>query len=190
MNTPKILSLLVAAALASTTQAQTWNYDAAHSGVAFEVRHMVVSTTRGQFDSATIVLTGDPSKPSSLSAKVSIPVASIDTRNEQRDTHLRSPDFFDAAKFPLIEFQSTKVTGKGRKLVMHGDLTLKGVRKPVAIPFTLSGPIQDPWKNTRIGLEGAIEIDRKAFGVGAETPDAIVGEKIAVKISYEGILQK
>lgn len=190
MKSPRLLALALALAAASTTSAQTWNHDLAHSGIAFEVRHMVVSTTRGQFDSSVVTLSGDPSKPATLSAKVVIPVASIDTRNEKRDEHLRAPDFFDVAKFPVIEFQSTKVTGKGRKLVMHGDLTMKGVRKTIAIPFTLSGPIEDPWKNTRIGLEGSLQIDRKEFGVGTETPDAIVGEKIEVKISYEGTLQK
>ncbi len=190
MKLSSLASVALALAMASTSQAQTWNHDLAHSGIAFEVRHMVVSTTRGQFDSSVVTLTGDPSKPATLSAKVVIPVASIDTRNEKRDEHLRAPDFFDVAKYPVIEFQSTKVTGKGRKLVMHGDLTMKGVRKTIAIPFTLSGPIEDPWKNTRIGFEGAIQIDRKEFGVGSDTPEAIVGEKIEVKISYEGILQK
>lgn len=185
----KFIALAIALA-ASGLQAQTWNFDRAHSSVAFSIRHLLVSTTRGEFDSLSVTVTGDPAKPTTLSVQASIPVASVDTRNEKRDEHLRTPDFFDAAKFTTIEFKSTKVVKKGKQLVLVGNLTLHGVTKVVEIPFTLSGPVADPWKNTRIGLEGSFKLNRKDYGVGAETPDAVVAEEVLVEISYEGIQQK
>lgn len=186
----KILALALVALASVSVQAQTWSFDRSHSSVAFAVKHLLVSTTRGEFDSFTVELTGDAAKPTTLAAKVSIPVASIDTRNDKRDEHLRAPDFFDAAKYPTIEFVSTKVVKKGKQLVMTGNLTMHGVTKAIEIPFTVSGPVVDPWKNTRVGLEGTLTIARKDFGVGAETPDAVVGEQVVVDLSYEGILQK
>lgn len=186
----KVLALALVALASAAVQAQTWSFDRSHSSVAFAVKHLLVSTTRGEFDSFTVELTGDAAKPTTLAAKVSIPVASIDTRNDKRDEHLRAPDFFDAAKYPTIEFVSTKVVKKGKQWAMQGNLTMHGVTKAIEIPFTVSGPVVDPWKNTRIGLEGSLTINRKDYGVGAETPDAVVAEQVVIDLSYEGILQK
>jgi polyisoprenoid-binding protein YceI len=186
----KVLALALVALAASAVQAQTWSFDRSHSSVAFAVKHLLVSTTRGEFDSFTVELAGDAAKPTSLSAKVSIPVASIDTRTDKRDEHLRSPDFFDAAKFPTIEFVSTKVVKKGKQWAMLGNLTMHGVTKAIEIPFTITGPVLDPWKNTRVGLEGSLTLNRMDYGVGTGTPDAVASEQVVINISYEGILQK
>ncbi|MCB9496317.1 MAG: polyisoprenoid-binding protein [Fibrobacteria bacterium] len=186
----KSLILSIGLFLATATTAQTWNFDASHSSVDFSARHLLVSNTRGNFDSMQITLSGDPKNLSSLEAKATIQVASINTRNSKRDEHLRAEDFFDAAKFPQIEFVSTKVVGKNGKGTMTGDLTMHGVKRTVSIPFTVSGPIEDPWKNTRLGLEGTLKIQRKDFGIGASIPDGVVGPEIVVDIVFEGIQQK
>ena len=179
----KIPSLLVALALAATTQAQSWTFDAAHSSVAFAIKHLAVSTTRGEFDKVEATLSGDPKKPASLSAEVTIQVASVNTKNDKRDEHLRSPDFFDVAKFPTIVFKSEKVEVKGGKNVMVGTLTMHGTSKKVEIPFTISGPVVDPWKQTRVGLEGSFALDRQDYGVAGGVP--AVGNEVKIDISTE-----
>lgn len=181
----KIRILLATALAASLAQAQSWNFDAAHSNVAFAIKHLAVSTTRGEFDKIDVKLTGDATKPTTLQAEVTIQTASINTKNEKRDEHLRAPDFFDAAKYPTITFKSEKVEAKGGKYVMHGTLGMHGVAKKVSIPFEVSGPTIDPWKNTKIGLEGSLVVDRQDYGVGTSTPGAIVGNEVKVEISAE-----
>jgi len=187
------LALALAIAV-SSPKAEIWNLDKSHSSVEFSVRHLVISSVKGQFDSFQISVTGDPAKPTTFAAKVTIPAASIDTRDAKRDEHLRSPDFFEVAKFPAVEFQSTKVISKGKQLVLVGNLTLHGVTKSVEIPFTVSGPVVDPWKNTRIGLEGSLVLNRKDYGINfsavADNGGAVVSDEVTVSINYEGILQK
>lgn len=179
----KILSLVFGLALAASVQAQTWTHDAAHSSVGFAIKHLAVSTTKGEFDKVEVKLSGDPKKPASLSAEVTIQTASVNTKNSMRDEHLRKEDFFDVAKFPTITFKSEKVETKGGKSVMVGTLTLHGVSKKVEIPFEVTGPTEDPWKNTRIGLEGAFSIDRTEYGMTGGTP--AVGKDVKIEISTE-----
>ncbi|HNY29617.1 MAG TPA: YceI family protein [Fibrobacteria bacterium] len=179
----KVLSLVAALAVAASIQAQTWTHDAAHSTVNFAIKHLAVSTTRGEFDNVAIKLSGDPKKPSTLAAEVTIQAASVNTKNSSRDDHLRKEDFFDVAKYPEITFKSDKVESKGGKHVMVGTLTLHGVSKKVSIPFELSGPTEDPWKNTRIGLEGAFTLDRTEYGMTGGTP--AVGKEVKIDISSE-----
>lgn len=178
-----IRSLLASLALATTLQAQSWTFDAAHSSVAFAIKHLAVSTTRGEFDKVDMVLTGDPKKPTTLSADVTIQVASVNTKNEKRDEHLRAPDFFDAAKFPTITFKSEKVEVKGGKNVMVGTLTMHGVAKKIEIPFDISGPVVDPWKMTRVGLEGSLTLNRQDYGIAGGAP--AVGNEVKIDISSE-----
>ncbi|QQS05538.1 MAG: YceI family protein [Fibrobacterota bacterium] len=184
----KILSLVFGLALAASTQAQTWNHDTAHSSVAFAIKHMAVSTTRGEFDKVSIKLSGDPKKPATLAAEVTIAAASVNTKNTGRDEHLRKDDFFDVAKFPEITFKSEKVEVKGGKNLMTGTLTLHGVAKKVSIPFQLTGPVEDPWKNTRVGLEGSLTIDRTDYGMTGGVP--AVGKEVKIDISTEFIQAK
>lgn len=184
----KILSLVFGLALAATTQAQTWVHDTAHSSVNFAIKHMAVSTTRGEFDKVAIKLSGDPKKPATLAAEVTIQAASVNTKSTMRDDHLRKEDFFDVAKFPEITFKSEKVESKGGKNTMVGTLTLHGVSKKVSIPFTLTGPMEDPWKNTRIGMEGEFQIDRTEYGMTGGVP--AVGKEVKIDISTEFIQAK
>lgn len=181
----KIQLLLATILAASAAQAQSWSFDAAHSNVGFAVKHLAVSTTRGEFDKIDVKLTGDATKPATLQAEVTIQAASVNTKNEKRDEHLRAADFFDVAKYPAITFKSDKVEAKGGKYLMHGTLNLHGVAKKVAIPFEVSGPTIDPWKNTKIGLEGSLTIDRQEYGVGSSTPGPIVGNDVKIEISAE-----
>ncbi|MEN9308458.1 MAG: hypothetical protein RL173_2390 [Fibrobacterota bacterium] len=169
--------------LVAGVQAQTWNFDAAHSSVAFAIKHLAVSTTKGEFDKVDIKLSGDPKKIATLAAEVTIQTASVNTKNEKRDEHLRAPDFFDAAKFPTITFKSEKVEVKGGKNYMVGTLTMHGTPKKIEIPFELTGPVEDPWKQTRIGLEGALTLDRTEYGVAGGVP--AVGKEVKIDISSE-----
>lgn len=179
----KIRSLLASLVLAATLQAQSWTFDASHSSVAFAIKHLAVSTTRGEFDKVEMVLAGDPKKPTTLSAEVTIQAASVNTKNEKRDEHLRAPDFFDAAKFPTIVFKSEKVEIRGGKNIMVGTLTMHGVSKKIEIPFEISGPVVDPWKMTRMGLEGSFSLDRQDYGVSGGVP--AVGNEVKIDISSE-----
>lgn len=182
----KTKTLFAALLFATASFAQTWTFDAAHSSVAFSIKHLAVSTTKGEFDKVDIKLTGDAKKPTTLAAEVTIQTASVNTKNEKRDEHLRAPDFFDAAQFPTIVFKSEKVTFKGGKGVMSGMLTMHGVSRKIDIPFTLSGPVEDPWKNTRIGLEGAFTLDRTDYGVSGGVP--AVGKEVKIEISSEFLI--
>lgn len=179
----KFKLLLLALASVASVQAQTWNFDGSHSSVGFAIKHLAVSTVHGEFDKVEATLTGDPKKPATLAAEVTIQVASVNTKSDKRDEHLRSPDFFDAAKFPTITFKSEKVETKGGKNVMVGTLTMHGVAKKVEIPFELSGPVADPWKNTRVGLEGSFTLDRQDYGVAGGVP--VVGNEVKIEISTE-----
>jgi len=179
----KMQALLASLTLAAGLQAQTWTFDGTHSSVGFAIKHLAVSTVHGEFDKIEATLTGDPKKPASLAAEVTIQVASVNTKSDKRDEHLRSPDFFDAAKFATITFKSEKVEVKGGKNILLGTLTMHGVSKKVEIPFELSGPVVDPWKQTRVGLEGAFTLNRQDYGVAGGVP--VVGDEVKVEISAE-----
>lgn len=180
-------TLLIPAALfaAAMAQAQAWNFDAAHSNVGFAIKHLAVSTTRGEFDKIDVKLTGDAAKPTTLQAEVTIQATSVNTKNEKRDEHLRGADFFDVAKYPAITFKSDKVEAKGGKYLMHGTLAMHGVSKKITIPFEVSGPTVDPWKNTKIGLEGALTLERQDYGIGGSFPAAVLGNEVKIEISAE-----
>lgn len=182
MKTKILLASILATAAA---QAQTWSFDAAHSNVSFAIKHLAVSTTRGEFDKIDVKLTGDASKPTTLQADVTIQSTSVNTKNDKRDEHLRGADFFDVAKYPAISFKSDKVEAKGGKYLMHGTLNLHGVAKKVVIPFEVSGPAVDPWKNTKIGLEGTLTIERQNYGIGGSFPAAVLGNDVKIEISAE-----
>src|SRR5579872_441499 len=139
--------------MATATAVSTWNIDPAHSVAEFKVKHMMISNVKGSFPKVSGVLTFDESDLSKSSVEASIDVASIVTRDEQRDGHLKSADFFDVEKYPTMTFKSTKVTptgaGEGK---VEGDLTIRDVTRKVV--FAVEGPTEpgkDPWGNTRIG---------------------------------------
>jgi len=174
--------------------ASTWNIDPSHSAIAFTVRHMVVSKTRGRFTKWSGQLRFDPEDPAASSVEVNIEPGSIDTADAQRDAHLRSPDFFDVEKFPGASFRSTKVEDRGGdRYRVTGDLTLRGVTRPVVLDVTYEGSGKDPWGGERAGFSASTSLERKQFGLewnkALETGGLLVGEKVDLTLEIEAIKQ-
>lgn len=187
-----VLAVLAAPVLASA-QANVWNLDPAHSHASFTIRHLVISNVRGDFQKLSGKVALDEKDVSKSSVEATIEAASIDTRIPDRDNHLRSPDFFDVAKYPTITFKSTKVQDGGKgKLKVTGDLTIHGVTKPVVLDVEGPTPeVKDPWGNARRGFAGSTTIDRRDFGLTwSKLVEAgpVVGNE--VKIELEGELVK
>ncbi len=182
------LALAIAPALAFG-QATTWNVDPAHTRVGFSVKHLVISDVKGEFSKVSGKAQLDESDLSKSSVEMTIEVASVDTRDEKRDAHLKSADFFDAAKFPTITFKSTKVVaGKDGAVTVTGDLTMRGVTKPVTLEGTISKSIVDPWGLTRRGVSFTGKLDRKEWGVSwSKVTDvgAVVGDEVKLDIQAE-----
>jgi polyisoprenoid-binding protein YceI len=165
--------------------AGTWKVDPAHSSVAFEVKHMMISTVRGHFRVFDGTLEAAEDDPAHSRAWGSIDVASIDTGNAERDEHLRSPDFFDADRYPEIRFESTRVAHvEGGTYNVWGNLTIKDVTREVEMTATVEGAGQDPWGIERVGIAIRGEIDRTEFGLRYQqklaTGGLLVGEKVKV----------
>lgn len=142
-----------------------YRMDVAHSVIGFSIRHNELALISGRFKDFTGMIHYDAKDVTKSSVEFNAKVESIDTGVEARDRHLRTADFFDVAKFPEMTFQSTRVERKGKNLLLYGDLTLKGVTKPVTLPFTLTGAIKDGRGNTRIGISAQTKIDRRDFGI-------------------------
>jgi polyisoprenoid-binding protein YceI len=183
---------LLAAGLSSPpATAQTWNVDPSHSSAEFSVRHLMISSVRGTFSKVGGTITGDPKNPSGLTINATVDVASVDTREPDRDKHLRSPDFFDAEKFPVMTFKSKRVTAAGAgKMKITGDLTIKGITKEVVLDVEGPTPeIKDPSGNTRIGASATTTINRKDFNIlWNKTMDSggmVVGEDVKITIDVE-----
>jgi polyisoprenoid-binding protein YceI len=170
----------------------TWDIDAAHSTVGFSVRHMMVSKVRGYFRefSGEIVTAEDPTQ-SSVTATINMD--SIDTRQEQRDAHIRSADFFDVGNHTELTFRSTGVRTDGADWTVEGDLTIKGVTKPVTLELEIQGFGPDAYGGTRAGFSAKTEISRKAFGVDIDMPmdggGVVVGDKINIELEIEVVLR-
>ena len=172
----------------------TWNIDPSHSAIAFSVRHMVVSKTRGRFLKWSGQIRFDPDEPAASSVEVTIDPASLDTAEPQRDAHLRSADFFDVEKFPTASFRSTKVEGlAGDRYRITGNLTLHGVTKAVVLDATYEGSGKDPWGGERAGFVASTSIDRRDFGLewnkALETGGLLVGEKVELTLEVEAVKQ-
>ena len=171
----------------------TWNIDPVHTHVEFKVRHMMITNVKGQFTGVTGVLTLDEQDITKSHVQASIDAASINTREADRDTHLKSADFLDVEKFPTLTFASTRVTRTGEgELQVEGDLTIHGVTRRVE--FSVEGPTQpgkDPWGNTRIGWTATTKINRKDFGLtwnaALETGGILVGEDVTITSDVEAI---
>ena len=181
-----------ATAAAKTTS--TWNVDPAHSAASFKVRHMMISNVKGTFQGVRGVLQLNEADPALSSIEATIPVSGLSTGDEQRDAHLKSPDFLDAAQYPDMTFRSTGISGADGMdgYSITGDLTIHGVSHPVrfAVP-ELSVPAKDPWGNTRIGLEASAKINRKDFGLtwnsSLETGGVLVGEDVIISLDIQFI---
>ncbi|HEX4448939.1 MAG TPA: YceI family protein [Polyangiaceae bacterium] len=170
----------------------TYTVDYQHSDVSFSVRHMVFAKVRGHFTKWTADLAFDPASPTAASLNVTIDATSIDTREAQRDGHLKSPDFLDVEKYPQITFKSTKVQKTGdKKYAVTGDLTIHGTTNSVNLDVEELGGGKDPWGNQRIAFAAKTRIDRKEFGLkwnqALETGGVLVGDHIDIDIDVEAI---
>ena len=164
----------------------TYTLDPSHSRIGFVARHAMVTKVRGAFNEAEGTATLDGADPSKSSTTITLQVASIDTRNEQRDGHLRTNDFLDAEAFPTITFTSTSVAHEGgMDFEVTGDLTIKNVTKSITIPLEYQGTAKDPYGNDRIGFEGSVAINRSDYGVtynaALETGGVLVSDKITLE---------
>jgi polyisoprenoid-binding protein YceI len=174
--------------------AGTWAIDPVHSEVSFVVRHMMVSKVRGRFDKfeGTIV-TGEDPFASSVTASVDL--TSINTGQEQRDAHIRSADFFEVEKYPTMDFVSTAIKAGEEGYVLEGDLTLKGITKPVAFNLEVNGFGPDAYGGTRVGFSAETHIGRSEFGVNFNGPipgvpgGVAVSENVTITLEIEGVLQ-
>ena len=172
--------------------AGTWDIDAAHSTVGFSVRHMMVSKVRGYFRefSGELVTAEDPAQ-SAVTATIDL--GSIDTRQDQRDAHIRSADFFDVESYPQMSFRSTAVRTQGPDWFVDGELTLKGHTRPVTLTLELNGFGPDAYGGYRAGFSAKTEINRNDFGVDIKMPmdggGVVVSDKISVELEIEAVLR-
>jgi len=168
-----------------------WDFDHAHSSIDFTVRHMLVSKVRGRFTKWSGDIQIDEQDPTKSRVSAKIDVASVDTHEPQRDGHLRSPDFFDAANHPSIEFQSKRITKKSDDVYeLVGDLTIRGTTREVSLEVERGGLVaKDPWGKRRLGFTATGSIDRKEFGVSfnqvLDQGGLALGEKVSITIEIE-----
>lgn len=168
----------------------TWNLDPSHSSVEFAVKHMVISSTKGRFTDYAVEAEVDEANLANSKAIVRINAASIDSRDEKRDAHLRSGDFFDAENHPYITFESKRLEPKGGSdYRIVGDLTIRGVTKEVVLDGEVTGPVKDPWGGTRFGLSAHGKVNRKEWGLtwnaALETGGLLVSDDVKLNIETE-----
>ncbi len=190
-NMLSLATLAVLTLTSTTARADVWTIDPAHTTIAFSVRHMMVSNVRGQFSKFNGSVDGAPAHPTDAKIAASIEAVSIDTANQKRDEHLRSPDFLDVVKFPMVTFASKKIEKvSDTKYKVTGDLTLHGVTKEIVLDVSdVTPPIKDPMGNLRAGAEAKTTINRQDFGVSFnKTLDGgglVVGDEIPITIDVE-----
>jgi polyisoprenoid-binding protein YceI len=177
----------------TTSSLTAWNLDPAHSPAEFKVKHMMISNVKGNFSGISGVLQLDAGDITRSSIEASIPVATVNTGDAQRDGHLKSADFFDAERFPAMTFKSTAVQRIGEgELAVTGNLTLHGVTR--AVTFAVEGPTEpakDPWGNMRVGLSATTKINRKDFGLtwnaALEAGGVLVGDDVTIMLDVQFI---
>lgn len=168
---------------------RTWNIDPAHSSVGFTIRHLMISKVHGNFTRWSGSLVFDEAEPAASKVEVQIDVASIDTRESNRDAHLRTGDFFEVEKFPHMTFKSTRVEGSGSDFKVTGDLTLRGITKPVVLDVEYGGRSNHPQLGERIAFSARGVIHRKDFGVTfqqiLDTGGLALGEKVDIVLEVQ-----
>jgi polyisoprenoid-binding protein YceI len=195
MTTSAAVSHSAAVRQPATAAAKRWQIDASHSSVGFSVRHMMITNVKGQFEKLEGEVTYDPTRPEAASVRASIDVASISTREEKRDAHLRSADFFDVEQFPTIEFQSRGTTRKGSSLEVAGDLSIHGTTRAVVLTVSdLTEEHVDPWGNLRIGASATTKVKRSDFGMqwnsALEAGGVLVGDEVTIQIEVSLVRSK
>ncbi len=178
-------------AASPTTATTTWNIDPAHSSAEFKVKHMMISHVKGQFAKVTGTLTLDESNLANSRVEALIEAGSLETRDAQRDAHLKSADFFDVEKFPTLSFKSTRISlVRAGELAIEGDLTIRDVTRKVL--YSVEGPTppaKDPWGNTRVAVSATTKISRKDFGLtwnaALEGGGILVGDEVTITLDVQ-----
>jgi len=189
-----LLATLLAVGLASSSQAESWKVDPAHTTVGFNVSHLFTSV-QGRFDRFEGTIDFDPANPAATVVRGTVEAASINTNNAKRDKHLRSGDFFDTEKYPKLQFESTKATiTDGRSGTIAGNLTIHGVTRAVVLDVKFLGSGKDPWGNERAGFRAELTINRRDYGLNwnelLETGGVLVGDEVEIRIDVEGLLEE
>lgn len=182
-----VLLLLAAGSVAAQT---VWKTDKSHSNVKFTVSHLVIAEVGGRFKDFDATVTHTKDDLSDMTVEATITTGSIDTDNEQRDTHLKSDDFFNVEKYPEMKFKSTKVEKTGNDTYkITGDLTIRDVTRPVVLDTKFRGSVKDPWGNTKAGFRATTTIDRFDWGVkwnkAIETGGLVVGKDVDITLLFE-----
>lgn len=173
----------------------SWQIDASHSHIYFTARHMMISKVRGQFETFNGAIDFDPNNVENTAVDISIDINSLTTNDEQRDNHLKSPDFLNADAFPVMTFKSTKVEQKDEDSgKLYGELTIRDVTQPVVLEVDYAGTAKSPWGTTSAGFSASTTINRKDWGVNwnqaLETGGVLVGDKIKIEIELELVKQE
>jgi polyisoprenoid-binding protein YceI len=191
LSRPLMIAMVGLALVGPAWSADEFVIDPVHSSIEFSVRHMMVTNVRGRFREFSGTILYDEKDIAKSSVRVTIKTASIDTGNADRDNHLRSPDFFDAAKYPEITFVSTRIEKRGDDYVCIGTLTIRGVSREVAIPFRILGVVRDQRGNTRLGVEAGLTINRLDYGVSwsraLEGGGLVVGNEVKIELNVQAI---
>lgn len=193
MQTKQMVQLLVGVVALGSMAASAADYqvDPVHSTVGFAIRHLGISEVHGAFTNFTGKIAYDPAKPEEFKASGTVEVASVNTGNDKRDGHLRSPDFFDAAKLPAIKFETTGIKKDDGEWVVTGQFTMHGVTKEIKLRGELSGPVQDPWGKMRLGLSATTKINRLDYGITwnktLDKGGVMIGEDVKISLNIEAV---
>ena len=179
-------SATVAPAAGTTT---TWKIDPTHTLVEFSAKHLMITTVKGRITDVVGTIYTDEKDPKKSSVEATLKAASLDTRTDQRDQHLRSADFLNAEVYPEITFRSTRIEGEKDKFKLTGDLTIRDVTKPVTLDVTFEGRQKDPWGGERVGFSASGKIDRRDFGLTwnqlLETGGLAVSDEVKISLDVE-----
>ena len=180
-------------ATASPSTRTTWKLDPAHSTIEFVAKHMMITTVKGRFTEFDGTIVADEENLADSRVDVSMKAASLDTRNEQRDQHLRSADFLDVENQPDVAFRSTAISGTKEHFKLTGDLTIRGTTRPITLDVTFEGNGKDPWGGTRSSFSATGKFDRRDYGltwnVALETGGILVSNEVKINIEAQAVLQ-
>jgi polyisoprenoid-binding protein YceI len=169
----------------------TWKLDPSHTLVEFSAKHLMITTVKGRFTDVEGFIHADDKDIKNSSVEATLKAATIDTRTEQRDNHLRSADFLEVEKYPEIKFRSTRIEGSKQEFKLTGDLTIRGVTRPITLDVTFEGQTKDPWGGERVGFSASGKLDRRDFGltwnVMLEAGGMTVSNDIKINIEVEAV---
>lgn len=191
MRTSILLVSVLLLVSVGAVHAETYAIDPSHSVVAFSVRHLMISTVRGSFSDFSGSFTYVKDRPDAWRVTAEIMTASVNTNDGKRDEHLRTADFFDVANHPTMAFESTRVETAGNGYKLHGELTMLGVTRPVALDLEIQGEATDPWGNARVAFSARGKLDRRQWGMvwsqALDTGGLLVGNEVAIELEIQGI---